>query len=62
MLAVEIGIEIAFSREGRAGNRVIRIRSPFDETVSTVSTASSVSETATQPQVRCAGGGLEGMG
>jgi hypothetical protein len=42
----EIGIEIAFSREGRVGNRVITIRSSFDKTVGTVSTVSSVSENA----------------
>jgi hypothetical protein len=32
-----LGIEIAFSREGRAGNRVIRMRSSMENTVSTVS-------------------------
>jgi hypothetical protein len=42
----EIGIEIAFSREGRVGNRVITIRSSFDKTLGTVSTVSSVSENA----------------
>jgi hypothetical protein len=36
-----IGIEIAFGREGRAGNRIIRIRSCCDETVHSVSTVSS---------------------
>jgi putative DNA primase/helicase len=46
-----IGIEIAFSREGRAGNRVITLRSCFDDTVGSVSTVSSLSENATQPQV-----------
>ena len=42
-----IGIEIAFGREGRAGNRIIRIRSCCDETVHTVSTVSSSVTTAT---------------
>jgi hypothetical protein len=32
-----LGIEIAFRREGRAGNRIIRMRSNFASTVSTVS-------------------------
>jgi hypothetical protein len=32
-----LGIEIAFSREGRAGSRVIRMRRVLEETVSTVS-------------------------
>ncbi|HKN11331.1 MAG TPA: hypothetical protein VJ376_17895 [Pseudomonadota bacterium] len=45
-----IGIEVAFSREGRAGNRVITIRSCFDESVGTVSTVSSVGDTVTHPQ------------
>jgi hypothetical protein len=31
-----LGIEIAFNREGRAGNRVIRIRTSLENTVSTV--------------------------
>ena len=38
-----LGIEIAFSREGRAGSRVIRMRSFPENTVSTVSSVSSVS-------------------
>ena len=33
-----LGIEIAFSREGRAGSRVIRMRTTLEHTVSTVST------------------------
>ena len=33
-----LGIDIAFNREGRAGNRVIRIRTSLENTVSTVST------------------------
>jgi len=36
-----LGIEIAFSREGRAGNRIITMRATLDNTVSTVSTSSS---------------------
>ena len=43
-----LGIEIAFSREGRAGSRVIRMRS-FPE--NTVSTVSSVSDSASGPEV-----------
>ena len=35
-----LGIEIAFGREGRAGSRVIRIRSTLENTVSVVSTGS----------------------
>lgn len=39
-----LGIDIAFSREGRAGtgSRVIRIRTSLESTVSTVSNASGV--------------------
>jgi hypothetical protein len=37
-----LGIDIAFNREGRAGNRVIRIRTSLENTVSTVSNVSSV--------------------
>jgi hypothetical protein len=37
-----LGIEVAFGREGRAGNRVIRMHTMFANTVSTVSSASSV--------------------
>jgi hypothetical protein len=36
-----LGIDIAFTREGRAGNRVIRIRSSLGNTVSTVSSVRS---------------------
>jgi hypothetical protein len=36
-----VGIDIAFTREGRAGNRVIRIRSSLGNTVSTVSSVRS---------------------
>jgi hypothetical protein len=36
-----LGIDIAFIREGRAGNRVIRIRSSLGNTVSTVSSVRS---------------------
>jgi len=32
-----LGIEVAFSREGQSGNRVIRIRMGAENTVSTVS-------------------------
>jgi len=32
-----LGIEVAFGREGRAGSRVIKIRTTFANTVSTVS-------------------------
>jgi hypothetical protein len=32
-----LGIEISFSREGRAGNRIINIRTALESTVSTVS-------------------------
>jgi hypothetical protein len=37
-----LGIEITFSREGRAGSRVIRMRTSLENTVSTVSTVSGV--------------------
>jgi hypothetical protein len=37
-----VGIELAFSREGQSGNRVIRIRMGAENTVSTGSTVSSV--------------------
>ena len=36
------GIDIVFNREGRAGNRIIRIRTSLENTVSTVSNVSSV--------------------
>jgi hypothetical protein len=41
-----LGIEITFSREGRAGNRVIRLRTSLENTVSIVSTVSSVRDSA----------------
>ena len=37
-----LGIEIAFSREGRAGNRIISMRSCHDPTVSSVRTVSGM--------------------
>ena len=37
-----LGIDIAFNREGRAGNRVIRIRTSLENTVSTVGNVSNV--------------------
>jgi hypothetical protein len=37
-----LGIEITFSREGRAGNRIIKMRATTQNTVSTVSTVSSI--------------------
>jgi hypothetical protein len=36
-----LGIEISFSREGRSGTRIIRMRRSFENTVSTVSSARS---------------------
>jgi hypothetical protein len=36
-----LGIDITFSREGRAGNRIIRMRATHENTVSTVCTVSS---------------------
>jgi hypothetical protein len=39
-----IGIDVAFSREGRAGNRIISIRHSSDEAVGSVSTVSTVRE------------------
>jgi len=41
-----IGIDVAFTREGPAGNRIIRIQSCCDETVYNVSTVSTVGEKA----------------
>jgi hypothetical protein len=38
-----LGIEITFSREGRVGSRVIKIRKSFVNTVSTVSSVRAVS-------------------
>jgi hypothetical protein len=37
-----LGIHVAFSREGRAGNRIIRIQKACENSVSIVGTASSV--------------------
>jgi hypothetical protein len=37
-----MGIDIAFSREGRAGRRIITMRATLENTVSTVSTVSSI--------------------
>jgi len=58
-----VGIEIAFTREGRAGIRVITIRSCRADTVSTVST---VSENAARPHAgrgaESVVSGLEGAG
>jgi hypothetical protein len=39
-----LGIEITFSREGRAGNRIIRMRATVENTVSSVSTVSSIGD------------------
>jgi hypothetical protein len=47
-----LGIDITFSREGRAGSRIIRIRETQENIVSTVSTVSSVCD---QPAPRPAG-------
>jgi len=47
-----LGIDITFSRGGRAGNGIIRIRRTLEDTVSTVSTVSSVCD---QPAPRPAG-------
>ena len=44
-----IGVDIAFGREGRAGNRIVRIRSCSDEMVGSVSLVSSVSEKPARP-------------
>jgi hypothetical protein len=37
-----LGIDITFSREGRAGSRIIRMRATCENTVITVSTVSSI--------------------
>ena len=37
-----LGIDVIFTREGRAGSRVIRIRASLENTVSTVSSVSAV--------------------
>ena len=47
-----LGIDITFSREGRAGNGIIRINRTLEDTVSTVSTVSSVCD---QPAPRPVG-------
>jgi hypothetical protein len=39
-----LGIDITFSREGRAGNRIIRMRATCENTVSTASTVSSIGD------------------
>jgi hypothetical protein len=44
-----LGIEIAFSREGRAGSRVIRMRSSPENTVSTVSDGGTGADPEQQP-------------
>jgi len=44
-----LGIEIAFSREGRAGSRVIRMRTSFENTIGTVSSVSSVRDSGPEP-------------
>jgi hypothetical protein len=44
-----LGIDIAFSREGRAGTRVIRIRRSAETTVSTVRNVSSLYDISTEP-------------
>jgi hypothetical protein len=44
-----LGIDIAFNREGAAGNRVIRIRASLGNTVSTVSNVSSVCDNGSGP-------------
>jgi hypothetical protein len=44
-----LGIDIAFNREGRAGNRVIRIRTSRENAVSTVSNVSSVRGNGSNP-------------
>src|SRR5262249_31837000 len=44
-----VGIEIAFSREGRTGTRIIRVSTAAEETVSTVSSVSIVSPVREKP-------------
>jgi hypothetical protein len=44
-----LGIDIAFAREGRAGSRVIRIRTSLENTVSTVSKVSGVRSKGSDP-------------
>jgi hypothetical protein len=50
-----LGIEITFSREGRAGNRVIRMRTTTENTVSTVGSVSDYEPWLGQPGPRPAG-------
>jgi hypothetical protein len=44
-----LGVEIAFSREGRAGTRVIRIRRSVENNVSNVSSVSWICDGVSQP-------------
>ena len=44
-----LGIEITFSREGRAGNRIIRMRATAENSVSTVRTVSSIGNNSFAP-------------
>ena len=44
-----LGLEITFSREGRTGSRVIRMRTSLENTVSTVSSVSSVRDSGPEP-------------
>jgi hypothetical protein len=41
-----LGIEITFSREGRAGSRIIRMHTSLENTVSTVSSVSSIHDSS----------------
>jgi hypothetical protein len=50
-----VGIEITFSREGRAGNRIIRMRATSENTVSTVGSVSEYEPWSGQPRPRPAG-------
>src|SRR3974390_958544 len=51
-----LGIDIAFSREGRAGSRVIRIRSSLENTVSTVSNVRAGAGLSSEPHSSGAAG------
>jgi hypothetical protein len=44
-----LGVDITFSREGRAGTRVIRIRRSAENNVSTVSTVSRIRDCGSEP-------------
>jgi hypothetical protein len=44
-----LGIDITFSREGRTGSRVIRMRTSLENTVSSVSSVSSVRDSGSEP-------------